>query len=819
MLDCSPPILALLVAAATALIALGLLGRRDRARPTCRACGKDARVAVEGSVARCACGADLYARRAVRWQRRRRWKLSVAGLLLSLATAAFGWLALHVRSNGPSWCVILPAPLYEMALRHQWEGARSESLALVMAKTPDKRTRQRYTDAVVESWAYTKGPLPSEGLMTLGTALRGGMPQDRGEALIGLLARSFSMDTMDLRADGRLSLRIARADIRSSIRGVLVLVRVDSVRLGDRELKWTVEGSFGYRRVPSWFSQVGEGGIPIQLPADVDLSSDTVRRELVVDATLAIVPFSRSDIGGDPSIARVADPASWNVDVVHGPFTMRGLTPFTPTAPLPTTSGPLEKLASARWNGLLKPPVAPSVALIPILEATLLGLGLGVAICVAAAVATLVRAPYCSICVPKCAGCGFALAPGQPLPSRCSECGRAVGGPDDAAWTGLESRPRLIAAWVLGLALVVGAAIGLERWAAAPLRRSLAAAFAAPERDVRWLVRETIAMRPYGIGGSPAYQLAVGQLASTSKKFGTSPALLRVAADEIIRWAEEGGKLPPPPAEPGVVGRHALATVLFKALNARDENGVPSATPEAVATAMTHLLGRDARATAPSVVRQGREIDCTPLPLKRDSNWPFYIQYLCEPRKVDSLGAATIRVRTLVRSDRVVESGPLTTPLLEIASDETVLVVAADAMRLSPEQVSDTIARGAPFIVSLEEGGLRDAVVLGNFLARGILWVGRWEVLGADGSVLGTFESTPEGGEAWGLASLPDPWPETLMLRFTAATTSRDGLPLPKNAHGVYWTGTVCFTFTADGDDRARQSRIRRYRLTDAGIE
>ncbi|MBL9149828.1 MAG: hypothetical protein JNM94_14145 [Phycisphaerae bacterium] len=816
MLDYSPPILALLVAAATAMLALGLLGRRDRARPTCRACGRDARLAVHGSVARCACGADLYARRAVRWSRRRRSALLVAGVILAVASAAFGWLALHVRSNGPSWCIVLPAPLYEMALRHQWEGPASHSVALVMAKTQDKATRERFTDAVVASWKGTQGPLPTEALSTLGAAVRGGLPHEEGNALVDLLARSFSMDAAPNAPDGKPALRVARTDITSRLRGVLV--RIDRVRLGERDLAWSAGASAGTSAgtdpgAPLWH-QPGPNGIAIRLPAEVDLSSDAVRRDLAVDATLAIVPFGRFDADSDPSIAAAPDPATWAVDVTHAPFTMRGITAFTASPSVPASWSELERFAYERWQGGLGPPSAPSVAAIPLLEAAVLGLALGLAIGVAAAIARLVRAPRCSLGAPQCIGCASTLAPGPPLPPRCSECGRTVAGIDDAAWTGLGSRLRHVAAWVLALALIAAAAYGLERRAAVPLRRFLAATVATPEREVRWLVRETIAMRPYGIGPSPSNRLSDGVLESQQARLDASPKLLRVAAEEIARWAEAGGTLPPSTFDPTeVVRRAALERILVNAIQARDDRGVPSVTPEAVAKALPHLVDPDARARAPSVVRQGAAIEATPAPWERVQTERFPRDYLCEPRQSSAIGPATVRVQTIVRS------GLSATPLLELASDEPVLVVAADAVHLPPEFVSGDIARRAPLLLSLEEGGTRDGVILGNFLAGGILWVGRWEVLGSDGAVVGTFETSPQGGEAAGLASLPEPWPETLSLRFTPATTWRNGQPLPPHPHGVYWTGAVRFTFTAEGEDRRMQSKMGRYRLTDATLE
>ncbi|MBL9149830.1 MAG: hypothetical protein JNM94_14155 [Phycisphaerae bacterium] len=811
MLDCSPPILALLVAAATAILALGLLGRRDRARPTCRACGADARVAVDGIVARCACGADLRACRAVRWLRRRRWKLCVAGFILAVGTTAFGWLALYVRSNALSWWVILPAPAYELALRNGWDGPLRSSYEQVLERTDDPEARQAFADAIVDSVRTEPAQLSIASAAALGRSIPHGLPA-RGDVLVELLSRGFRNLRVPSRGlPGELPiLYLERGSFAPYVSKLLV--RVDRVRIGDRDLAWKLVSN----GVTKFWNPTWPEGIQIQLPSEVDLASDEVRRDIAIDATMAITRFVHFDPSIAPTIFAEYDPARWGVDVVHAPFTIRGLGTPASAGPVPGgTRGSFADFAHARWQGRLEAPRMPGVAAIPLAEALVLGLGLGLAIALATAIAGRLRVPRCSPVPPRCVACAATLVPGESLPERCNECGRPVAGPNDVVWTARGSRGRNALATALGLAVVAGIALGLERWVAAPVRSVLAAAMATPEREVRWLVRETIAMRPYTFGSHPAVRLSTGHLHSQEERLYISPELLGVAADEIVRWAAEGGTWPPSTIDTTPGSRaNVLESVLVKAIRQRDESGVPSVTPEATAKALPLLLGVDDLATTPSVVRKGREIVSVPDRWQNfDSENYFPRQHMCEPKLVDTLGCASIRVRTVIRS------GLSDTPLLDVASDERVFVVSADAVCVPAELVSASIARGALLNLSLEEGGSRDAVTLRKLRARGILWVGRWDVLDADGSVCGTFESTPQSAEALGLAALPDPWPETLTLRFTPATALQNGQPLRKDPDAVYWTSVVRFAFTLVVGDRRLHSTVAHYRLTDAALE
>jgi hypothetical protein len=800
MLDLSPPILALLVAAAVAMILLGILGRRDRVRPTCRACGRDAREAVAGEGSRCACGADLGVKRAVRWPRRPRRRLVVAGVMLALGAAAFGWLALHVRTQGGSWWTVMPAPVYEMAIRHRWERVDSGSLGLRLGQAPDRASRERLANAAIDAWVGEPGQLPDVAVQGIGLSLRWCIPNGRSDELVGLLARSC---TTDVAADPNV-LRVAVTDVTSWIHGMLV--RVDRVRLGDRELAWSLHRKGRSTEVAVWHRPWSKG-IEVQLPPDVDLMDEAVRRALVIDATMALAPFGRFDLTDIAGIVSEPDPERWGVDVLHAPFSMKGLAPPSPTPRHRRPYTWLHQLAGERWQGRLGAPVAPSVAVVPLLEGSVLGLALGAAIALATAIAVRVRAPRCSLGSPACRGCGSTLGPGMPLPPRCSECGRPVAGADDAAWTARGSRSRLVAAWCVALALVAGAAFLLERQAAPPLRRLLASTVSTPEREVRWLVRETIAMRPWQMGPSPSNRLHDGSLDSQQGRLGSSPELLRVAADEILHWAA--------PAE-RCRRRRRIRTRSGAERSSRpcsqggaverDAPGMPAAMPEV----FPRILGPGRFAAAPSVVRRGAKISADPTPYERVQSEQFPTGWFCQPDTIHDLGPATVRVTTKVLSDTAA------TLLLETSSEAQVLVVAADAARIPKEYATAEIARAAPLMLAVEEGGSGDALFLGNNLARGVLWVGRWEVLGPDGAVLGSFESSPQGGESGCIVALPDPWPETLTLRFTPADTWPGGRALPVFPHGVFWQGVVQFTFARAADDFRMSSKVTRYRVADA---
>ncbi len=810
MIDLSPPILALLVCAATLCIALGVAGRIDRARPRCGACGADARRSVTADGFRCGCGADLAQRRAVCWRRRRPWLL-VVGSCLAIVAALLGWVALNVRSHEPGWCAILPPSLYEVALRRGWDGPSSNSLELVVSRTADPDMRRRYADAIVERLRYEPDRLPVASLRAIGRSIRGGLPAKYGAELIELLSRSISMDI----SGDPPKLRVAQTDVTLRVTGILV--RIDRVRLGEREIPWSLEPLQGTSASdPTRWHRISTEGIAVDLPRDIDLTNDDVRRQLEVDCTMALHRFVRYSPARDPAIANEPDPGRWGFDEIHGTFTVRGAAPATPSPHQSTPRSAFEQFADGRWSGSIGTPQAPVVAALPLLEALVLGLAVGGCIALSILLAARLGSPRSRLTRPLCRGCGFTVGPSESLPPRCTECGRTIGGLDDVRWTAQGGRWRRAITWASALAILVVAVVTMERSAAPRLRSFLKTTIATPEREVRSLVRETIAMRPFSHGPSPSNRLSDGSLETQTTNLRGSPELLRVAANEIVAWAKRSGTFPLSPIDLDAFGRRAiLQATLVWAMRATLPDGKPALSSADAATALRCLLRPEDLATVPSVVRVGQRIAADVEPWSRMMIDKFSMTTRCEPERIDAPGVAMVRF-SVALSPPVASSDDV---LVEFEAERSLAVIPVDAAVVPRELATDAIASGSSMYVVLEDGGASDAVILGGFVGRGIFWNGRWDVLAPDGAVLGSIVTTPQGGEAACVAALPDPWPEELVLRYVPNDRTPDGSPLPRYPNCLLWNEPTRFRFVRGDPDWLMSKDAVRYRLHDATVE
>jgi hypothetical protein len=112
------------------LLGLGLFGRPDQGRPTCRACNADARPAAWDSPPVCACGARLDRAGAVRTRGRMRRRAVVAlGVVVTALAIGAGGVSRWIRDSGRTWYDFLPMSIVLDGLRDQSSWAHETVLA------------------------------------------------------------------------------------------------------------------------------------------------------------------------------------------------------------------------------------------------------------------------------------------------------------------------------------------------------------------------------------------------------------------------------------------------------------------------------------------------------------------------------------------------------------------------------------------------------------------------------------------------------------------------------------------------------------------
>lgn len=139
-------VLAALAFLAMSFVGFGLFGRPDQSRPTCRACGTDARPFAWEDAPKCACGAALDRPGAVRTRGRiRRPRLVALGALVG-AGAMGGW-ALESSLGGTSlqWIDLLPFPVARAGVEQRWRWAMR---SVERRQQADALTDEEFADAL-----------------------------------------------------------------------------------------------------------------------------------------------------------------------------------------------------------------------------------------------------------------------------------------------------------------------------------------------------------------------------------------------------------------------------------------------------------------------------------------------------------------------------------------------------------------------------------------------------------------------------------------------------------------------------------------------
>ncbi len=813
MADISPIIVAVLGFFTVVCAFRALAGRVDRTTPRCQKCNADARPFGWREPCRCDCGADLRARRSLRWQRRRSVRAVVLAVLLVMVTALFAWWAVEVRSRGVGWRDELPLWAYASIVEQGGDEPFHSSIDRRMAEVPEKRDVARMLDALLAS--QQARPSSATWRCCQHLASRSIPTGAAGERFL-----TEAMNYIDVIAEQRengieVSLRPIEkyaGDIR------MTMIRVDAITIDGRPVPFTTTRT-DERSVPNdqghsldriWFPLGDQRGLTRHHIASVSLDDPASLR---VSGQLAFAGSCFDALELDEQIATTRDPHDWEVDVATVLFDRAAAAaPGRPEPP--ETSGGWDYDGPVnwwgRWQGCASMPAAFAVPMVAMLQSGVLA---AVAFLLLWPAAAFARGPA-RLAPPSCRRC-HALVRGahDTLPPRCSECGATLATFDDCRCVTVRSTGIRIAAMIVASLVLAAGSLLLTPRAYGWTNSELGRRFVTPEAEAAWLVRGTIDPSPYFNGPDPANRLRDGSLFTDSgmDKLYQNPAAVRAAMTELLAWwRSEGGTLRSGPDKlTEMVRRNALAVFVRKA---RATKSIDASDCAEILRWCTDPAVTGLPLLAPLMARAGEPLIFGPFPseVPMFARGPAMQTWVPLKNKAIPIGDVTQQHAGPMDFDLAWTYATLQNPTCNEADvaiarslHATVHFVASDAPQAVTGPLLETLAPLVQGGLRVQDCGDRVAVKLDTPELHHLgAWLGRWEVLAndtTDATPLAVLRRNPRGPAPVVLVHFPRPLPEVLFLRFvpelpaSALTSPGKGMPM--------WGGTTTFRVTRRADD------------------
>jgi len=292
-------------------VLIGLIGRCNVSEAFCRVCSADVRVRAWDEAPRCACGASLVGSGRIRPGKRRRSRVALAGgcVMLTASTAFAMWVA-RVHTDGRELMDVVPASIVAWGLRsgHEWAWEAFDRRGAAMKIVPADAAV--LLDAAMESRPLWTGFSRTDNAAHNFLENLDDQSDDGRRTLRAALDLTIQIESQDA-SPTQLQLRV---DMRRALSG---FVRVDSMRIGDRELPFSLSIRDDSVAFPPGVRTFHGGTIVVQLPPQLqDQGGFAAGTAIEIELTMGVAGAATVAIARDPVVDGGAPRTAWGIDVL-----------------------------------------------------------------------------------------------------------------------------------------------------------------------------------------------------------------------------------------------------------------------------------------------------------------------------------------------------------------------------------------------------------------------------------------------------------------------------------------------------------------------